>query len=206
MLWDILVALLMIGTGIGIMGFGIFLFYTFRPLFYAFIGAGIGLWFAGLFGWTTGLLPFIFALAGAIILALLTNFLAPFARIMLGILGGVLVGLAIASAFGWGTFLSLALAVIGAVIGVFLVALFFDPFIIVVTAIGGAALVMDGIHKLIPGLDMVNRSTIATGGWIPLVVWIVLTAVGLGWQFANIRKWANAQIRDAILAKVPPPA
>jgi hypothetical protein len=88
----------------------------------------------------------------------------------------------------------------------FLVPLFFDPFIIVVTAIGGAAMVMDGILKILPNLDLVNRSTISTGNWIALVVWIVLAAAGLGWQFANIRKWVNAQVRDAILAKVPPPA
>jgi hypothetical protein len=197
--------LLIIGTGIGIMGFGIFLFYTFRPLFYAFLGAGIGYWFASLFGWTTGFLPIMFALAGAIILALLSNFLAPFAQLLLGIAGGAMVGLAIASAFGWTGFLAFALAVVGAVIGMFLVPLFFDPFIIVVTSIAGAALVMDGLHKLIPSLDMVNRSTIATGGVVPLVIWIVLTAVGLGWQFANIKKWVNARIRDEILLRVPPP-
>jgi hypothetical protein len=124
---------------------------------------------------------------------------------LLGIAGGALVGLAVASAFGWGTFLAIILAVIGAVIGMFLVPLFIDPFIIAITAIGGAALVMDGLYKLIPSLDMVNRSAISTGSWVPLVIWIVLTAVGLGWQFSNIRKWVNAQIRDAILARVPPP-
>jgi hypothetical protein len=206
MIWNILLGLLMIGAGVGIMGFGLFLFYTFRPLFYAFLGAGIGVWFASLFtGSTSGFLPVVFGIAGAIILALLTNFLAPFARLMLGIVGGILVGLAIASAFGWGTFLAIVLAVIGAVIGVFAVAMFFDPFIIAVTAIAGAAMVMDGVVQIIPGLNMFNRATISTGSWLPLVIWIVLAAVGLGWQLSNLRKWVNTVIREQILANVPPP-
>ena len=200
MLWDILVALLVIATGVGIMGFGLFLFYAFRPIFYAFLGAGIGVWFASLLtGSTSGFLPLLFGLGGAIILALLSNFLAPFARLLLGITGGVMVGLAIASAFGWGTFLAIILAVVGAVIGIFVVAIFFDPFIIVVSALAGSALVMDGVNKLIPSLNMFNRGAISTGDLVPLIVWIVLFAVGLGWQYANIKKWVNTQIREQIL-------
>jgi hypothetical protein len=207
MIWDILLALLMIGAGLGIMGFGIFLFYAFRPLFYALLGWAGGVWFASLFtGSTTGFLPFVFGIVGAVILALLSSYLAPFARLLLGIAGGASVGLAIASVFGWGGFLSVILAVVGAFIGMFLVPLFFDPFIIVVTAIAGSALLMDGIFKLIPGLDMVNRSAISTGSLVPLIIWIVLAAVGLGWQFRNIGKWVNAVVRDEILLRVPPPA
>ncbi len=181
-------------------------FYAFRLIFYAFIGAGIGVWFASLFtGSTTGFLPLVFGIIGAIVFALLSNFLAPFARLLLGIAGGALVGLAIASALGLGSFLSVIFAVVGAVIGVFAVALFFDPYIIAISAIGGAGLVMDGINELLPGMNMFNRMTIADGGFLPLIIWIVLAAVGLGWQFANIRKWVNAVIREQILGHVPAP-
>jgi hypothetical protein len=119
MLWDILVALLMIGTGIGIIGFGIFLFYTFRPLFYAFMAPAQFVIRRSV--QLTADLPCL-RLARTIILAHLTTL--PVRR-NVGILGGVLVGLP-SIGLRLGHFLS-RLAVIGAVIGVFLVALFFDP-------------------------------------------------------------------------------
>jgi hypothetical protein len=40
--------LLLIFSGLGVMGFGLFLFYAFLPVFYAFFGIGVGYWLGAL--------------------------------------------------------------------------------------------------------------------------------------------------------------
>jgi hypothetical protein len=200
-LWDIIMTFLAIAVGIGIMGFGLFIFYAFLPLLYALWGFGLGTWIGSLFtGSTSGFLPVVLGIALGAVMGLAAYGLKPFVRMLLGLLGGATVGLAIASAFAWGPLLSIILAVVGAGIGFFVVPLFMDPFIIVVSAIGGSALLMDGVNKLLPNLALSDRSLIASGSFLPLIVWIVLTAVGLGWQFKNIGKWINRAVRDEVLA------
>ena len=74
-----------------------------------------------------------------------------------------------------------------------LVPLFFDPMIIVGSSFSGAALVMDGIYMIVPlGLFLDRTNAAGNGNFLAIVTWIVLGAVGLGWQLANLRKWVTA--------------
>lgn len=195
---DILMGIVMIAIGVALMGFGLLMLYRFYWLIYALLGAALGVWFANLFpAFSTGIWPWIFGAGGAVIFALLSRLLFAFRGVLLGLLGGAVVGLAFASLFGLGNFLAFVFAVVGAIIGLFLMPLFFDPFVIAVTAIGGSALVMDGIVKIIPGLDMFNRSS---GEIVPIIIWIVLMAVGVGWQFRNIANWVERKLHDALVS------
>lgn len=193
-LGTILAAILIIIAGAGIMGFGLFLFYALLPLFYAFFGVGVGIWLgAAITGNSVeslNLIELIFGVVGGVIFAGAAYFLEPFRRILIGIgLGGLLGGV-LAGAFGWTGILGVLVMVGGAVIGAIIVLALFDPFVIGASAFGGAGLVMDGIYLLVPSLDFLNRSQVQDGGFIPILIWLVLGSIGLGWQFMNLQKWA----------------
>ena len=72
---------------------------------------------------------------------------------------------------------------IGAIIGASIVPRYFDAFVIFASAFGGAAMLMAGAHSLFPGVKMFDR---ASGGLVPAIVTIVLTLIGISWQFKNI--------------------
>ncbi len=187
--------IVLILAGIGAMGFGLFLFYALLPLFYAFFGAGVGYWLGSFFTSTVpGEMSFIkllFSLGGALVFASAAYFLEGFRRILIGIgLGSLIAGL-IASALGLTGFLGSMIMLVSAVIGAGITLAVFDSFIIIASAFGGAGLAMDGVHLIFRNLHIVDRTSIADGATAPLVIWIVLGALAMAWQFTNIERWAT---------------
>jgi hypothetical protein len=190
---DIFHGIFLIVVGLAVMGFGLFLFYALLPLFYAFFGLGVGYWLGGLL---TGAPPgeasvvkLIVALGVGILFGVSAYFLETFRRILVGIGLGSLIGGLIASAFGMTGILGAVIMMVGAVIGAGITLAVFDAFIIAASALGGAGLAMDGLHLIFPSMDILDRTTIAEGGFVPLIVWIMAVAVGIGWQFMNVDRW-----------------
>jgi hypothetical protein len=189
---SLLAGVLLIIVGLGVLGFGLFLFYGLLPLFYALAGLGIGLLLGEALTGNFGLIAIVLGILGAVILGGASDSLEPYRRILLGLSGGALVGLAIASWFGLdglvGGFFGAILGVVGGVIGAVVVLSFFDPFIIASSAIGGAIMVMTGAHLILPTVNLFDRST---GGFWPSLITLILALIGVGWQYSNITKWVR---------------
>jgi hypothetical protein len=188
--------ILLIIVGLGAMGFGLLLFYSLLPLFYAFFGAGVGYWL-GTFLTSAPLgegsfITLIFSLIGAIAFAAVAYSLEAFRRILIGIGLGSLLGGLIASALGLNGFFGAVIMGISAFIGAGITLAVFDSFIIIAAAFGGAGLVMDGLHMVSPSTAFVDRTTLADGAIAPLIIWVVIGAIGMGWQFRNLERWASA--------------
>jgi hypothetical protein len=170
----LLAGVLLIIVGLGVLGFGLFLFYGLLPLFYALAGLGIGLLLGEALTGNFGLIAIVLGILGAVILGGASYSLEPYRRILLGLSGGALVGLAIASWFGLdglvGGFFGTILGVVGGVIGAVVVLSFFDPFIIASSAIGGAIMVMTGAHLILPTVNLFDRST---GGFWPTLITLI---------------------------------
>jgi hypothetical protein len=194
---------LLILCGLGIMGFGLFIFYAWLPLFYALIGFEIGVllgkWLAGD---TFGKLAIVLGVASAIAAACATYVLEPYRRILLGYWGGALISLSLASLLGLekltGGFLGILLAVAGGVIGAMLTSRFFDLFVVVASAFGGATLVVAGAKAL-----MLSMAWPAPGTLLPALVTVVLSLIGVGWQMHNTARWAHVRplLRDPLADK-----
>ena len=191
----ILNGLFLIVVGLGVMGFGLMLFYALLPLFYGFFGAGVGFWLGTL---VTGTAPeqmswikLLFALGGVIVFAGGAYFFEPFRRILIGIGLGSLLGGLIASALGLTGFFGVVIMVVAAFIGAGITLAMFDTFIVVCSAFGGAGLAMDGGHLMFQSMNFLDRTTIAGGAYTPLVIWAVLGAIAMGWQFMNIARWTS---------------
>jgi hypothetical protein len=203
---SLLAGVLLIVVGLGVLGFGLFLFYGLLPLFYALAGLGIGLLLGEALTGNFGLIAIVLGILGAVILGGASYSLEPYRRILLGLSGGALVGLAIASWFGLdglvGGFFGTILGVVGGVIGAVVVLSFFDPFIIASSAIGGAIMVMTGAHLILPTVNLFDRST---GGFWPTLITLILAVIGVGWQYSNITKWVRTtqwvQAIDAVREK-----
>lgn len=182
-------------VGLGAMGFGLMLFYALLPLFYAFFGLGVGYWFGSLLtSAPEGEMSFIkmaFGLGGAALFAGGAYFFEPFRRILIGIGLGSLLGGLIASALGLTGFFGVVIMIVGAVIGAGLTLRVFDAFIVVSSSFGGAGLAMDGMHLIFRSLDIFDRTAISDGAAAPLIVWIVVGAIAMGWQFMNIERWTS---------------
>lgn len=182
-------------VGLGAMGFGLMLFYALLPLFYAFFGLGVGYWLGSLLtSAPEGEMSFIkllFGVGGAILFAGGAYFFEPFRRILIGIGLGSLLGGLIASALGLTGFLGVVIMVVGAFVGAGLTLKVFDAFIVVSSSFGGAGLAMDGMHLIFGSLDLFDRGAIGEGAAAPLIVWIVVGAIAMGWQFMNIERWAK---------------
>lgn len=186
-------ALLMILTGAAIMAFGLFIFYAWLPILYGLIGFEIGLlvgaWLTGETGWTAILL----GIVGALILWAASFFLEPYRRILIGVSGGFLLGLAIAAVVGLdavlGGILGLLLAVLLGTLGGFLVPRLFDTMVVVASSAAGATMVMNGASFLLPGLDLLDRSS---GRFLPALLAAGLTVIGIGWQITNVGKWIGS--------------
>ncbi|MET0193278.1 MAG: hypothetical protein ABW200_07875 [Hyphomicrobiaceae bacterium] len=191
---------LLILCGLGIMGFGLFIFYAWLPLFYALVGFEIGVllgkWLAGD---VFGTLAIVLGIVGAIAAAGATYVLEPYRRILLGYWGGALVALSLASLLGLekltGGFLGILLAVAGGVIGAMLTSRYFDLFVVVASAFGGATLMVAGAKAL-----MLNMGWPAPGTLLPALITVVLSMIGVGWQMRNIAHWAHVQplLRDPL--------
>lgn len=186
-------AIALIGVGLAAMGFGLFLFYALLPLFYAFFGVGVGYWFGSLLTGSppgdANLVKLLFAIGGAILFGGSAYILEPFRRILIGIGLGSLVGGLIASAIGLTGLLGAVIMIVAGVIGAMITLAVFDPFIIITSAIGGAGLTMDGLHLMLGSIRILDRTAIAEGAFMPLVIWIVAATVGMAWQFRNIARW-----------------
>ena len=87
---------LLVLCGLGIMGFGLFIFYGWLPLFYALIGFEIGFllgkWLAG----SVGTIAVMLGIVGGVAAASATYILEPYRRILLGYWGGALISLSLA--------------------------------------------------------------------------------------------------------------
>jgi hypothetical protein len=184
------IGLLMILTGLALMGFGLFLFYAWLPVLYALVGLDIGLLLGETLTGSVGAIAIALGIIGAVILGGASYFLEPYRRILLGISAGFLFGLSLAAAFGldglFGRFFGAALALVCGVIGAMFVTRFFDLFVVGASAIGGAAVVTKGIQLILWNLGVLDR---AAGGALPTLLTIGLAIVGLFWQSQNISKW-----------------
>lgn len=189
----ILNGIALIVVGLGVMGFGLFLFYALLPLFYAFFGVGVGYWFGSLLtGAPPGdanLVKLLFAIGGAVLFGGSAYVLEPFRRILVGIGLGSLVGGLIASAIGLTGFLGAIIMIAAGGVGALITLAVFDPYIVITSAFAGAGLGMDGLHLIFGSVGMLDRTTIADGAMLPLVIWIVAGTVAMGWQFKNIARW-----------------
>ena len=81
-------AILLVFAGLGIMGFGIFLFYAWLPFFYGLFGLEIGLLLGKSLTGHMGLLAIILGTIGAVILFAASYSLEPYRRILLGLSAG----------------------------------------------------------------------------------------------------------------------
>ncbi len=192
---DVINGVFLIVVGLATMGLGLFLFYAMLPLFYAFFGFGVG-YELGLFLTSTpadefSVFRLAFAGGGAVVFAAGAYFLEPFRRVLLGIGLGSLLGGLIANALGLTGFLGVVIMAIAAFIGAGIVLRVFDAFIIGATALGGAGLAMDGAHLVFRSLGILDRTTIVNGAVTPLIIWLVLGAIAIGWQFKNLEKWTK---------------
>lgn len=192
---DALSGVFLIIVGLATMGFGLFLFYAMLPVFYALFGLGVG-YELGYFLTDTpagefSLVRVILAIVGGIAFGAAAYFLEPFRRILIGIgLGSLLAGL-VANALGLTGFFGVVLMVVGAVVGAGLMLRVFDMFIVVASALGGAGLLIDGADLLFQETGVFDRTTIASGAVWPLIIWIVLGAIAIGWQVKNVEKWTR---------------
>jgi hypothetical protein len=182
-------------VGLGAMGFGLMLFYALLPLFYAFFGVGVGYWLGSMLTSSPpgemSLIKLLFALGGGIVFAGGAYFFESFRRILIGIGLGSLIGGLIASALGLTGFVGVVVMVIAAFIGAGITLAVFDAFIVIASALGGAGLAMDGAHLVFQSMDVLDRTTIAGGAYTPLIIWVVLGAIAMGWQFANLERWTG---------------
>jgi hypothetical protein len=180
--------MLLILCGLGIMGYGLFIFYAWLPLFYGLLGFEIGLllgkWLSGdiaLIAITLGIMCAI-AAAGA------AYYLEPYRRLLLGYAGGALLTLSLASLLGLDRmvngFFGAILTVGGGLLGGTVASKYFDLFIIAASAFGGATLVVSGAQLLLPVTsDPTSWST------LPALITVILTVLGVRWQLSNIASW-----------------
>ncbi len=182
---------LLILCGLGIMGFGLHLFYAWLPLFYGLFGFEIGLllgkWLMGNVGWAA----FILAIVVAVIVAGAAYVLEPYRRVLVGFTGGVMLVLALASLLGLDRLMSGLLGTIlalgGGLIGATIALAFFDLFIVVATAIGGATLIATGAQLLLPS------AIEPSGSFLPPLLTAILAFFGARWQLSNIANWVPPQ-------------
>ena len=185
---------LLILCGLAVMAFGLFLFYAWLPILYALFGLDIGLLLGQWLSGEVGVLAFVLGIIGAVVLFGATYALEPYRRILIGFSGGALLALSLAYLLGldhlMGGFFGIALMVAGGLVGALIVPQIFNSIIIAASAFGGATMAMAGAHLLLPGVGLFDRFS---GGLPPRFMTIVLTAIGIGWQFRNIEKWVQLQ-------------
>lgn len=184
--------LLLILTGLGIMFFGLLLFYAWLPLIYALIGLDVGLMLGRSLTGDVGTLSIVLGIAGAVILGAASYLLEPYRRMLLGISGGILVGFSLAAALGidgWmGGLLERLMALAFGVIGGVLVPRYFDMLVIGASAISGATMAVAGAYHILPRAAIFDH---AGGGILPVLITIALAVTGIGWQYANLARWAR---------------
>ena len=185
---------LLILCGFAIMAFGLFLFYAWLPILYGLFGLEIGLLLGQWLSGEVGLLAFILGIVSAVVFFCATYLLEPYRRALVGFSGGALLTLSLAYLLGLdhliGGIVGTALVVAGGLVGAIIVPQVFDSIIIAASAFGGATMAMSGAHLILPGVGLFDR---LAGGLPPRLMTIVLTAIGIGWQFTNVEKWVQFQ-------------
>ena len=185
---------LLILCGLAIMAFGLFLFYAWLPILYGLFGFEIGVLLGQWLSGEVGLVAFMLGIVGAVALFCATYILEPYRRVLVGFSAGALITLSLAYLVGldhlMGGFVGTALVVAGGLIGAIIVPRVFDSIVIGASAFGGATMAMAGAHLLLPSVGLFDR---VAGGLPPRLMTIVLTAIGIGWQFRNIEKWGQSQ-------------
>src|SRR5215471_4633953 len=186
-------AVLLILCGLGIMAFGLFLFYAWLPILYALFGLEIGLLLGQWLSGELGPLAYILGIVGAVGLLCATYLLEPYRRVLIGFLGGGLITLSLAYLLGLdhmiGGILGTAFVVAGGLVGAIIVPQVFDSIIIAASAFGGATMAIAGAHLLLPGVRLYDR---LGGGLAPRLMTIALSVIGIGWQFRNAEKWVQS--------------
>lgn len=180
-------AVLLILCGIGIMGFGLLMFYAWLPLLYGLFGLEIGFllgrWLTGNVGFATVALAIVLAVAAATAAYVLEHY----RRALVGFMGGAALVLTLLTVFGMDRLISgmsgTVLAAIGGVAGATIALRFFDIFIVVASAFGGAALVVTGGQLLLP------MPAEHSGSVLPALLTAILGVFGLKWQLSNIASW-----------------
>jgi len=184
---------LLILCGLGIMAFGLFLFYAWLPILYGLFGLEIGFLLGQWLSGELGPLAYTFGIVGAVGLFVATYSLEPYRRVFVGFFGGALIALSLAYLLGLdqriGGIVGTALVVVGGLVGALIVPQVFDSIIIAASAFGGATMAMAGAHLLLPGVGLFDR---LAGGLPPRLMTIALTAIGIGWQFRNIENWVQS--------------
>ena len=181
-------ATLLILCGLGIMGFGLYLFYAWLPLFYGLVGLEIGL----LLGkWVTGgigPLAVMLGTTGGVLAASSAYYFEPYRRTLLGYIGGALFMLSLASAVGLDRvthgFVSAVVSVAGGLIGATIARNYFDLLVVGASAVGGATLVVAGAQLVLPIAQ-------ASGSLLPIVLTAILTIIGISWQRKNMAAWVS---------------
>ena len=197
---NILLGILLVVWGLGLMAYGLFVFYALLPLWYGMFGGLLGFFVGALItgssnGWFGNMLTWILVIVGAALFAGLAYQLEPFRRVLAGLLMGFGLGSLLAAIFGGGVFLTILFGGVGALIYAVLVPLFFDPMIVVGSSFSGAALVMDGAFLLLPFLGfLLDRSNSSNNGnFLAIVVYVVLGMIGLGWQLSHLSRWVQVE-------------
>ncbi len=189
-------AILLILCGLGIMGFGLLIFYAWLPLFYGLFGFELGL----LLGrWLTGDIGAVAVTLGIAIAALafgLAYYLEHYRRALVGFTGGVVLVLAVLSLLGlervMSGFSGIVLALIGGVVGATVALKYFDLFIVASSSFGGAALIITGAQLLLPTQTVEQFS-----GFLPTLLTVILGVFGLRWQLSNLATWAPPPSKTA---------
>lgn len=186
--------ILLVLSGLGIMGFGLFLFYAWLPVLYAIFGFDIGLLIGSSLSGDLGALAITLGIIGAVIFAAAAYLLEPYRRMLLGLLGGAAVSLSLAYLFSLdqllGGWLRFVLAILGGSIGAFLVPRVFDVLVVAASALAGATMVTLGMHTILPSVGLLDRA----GGPLPtILITLVLAAVGISWQVSNIQNWVRGE-------------
>ena len=188
-------ATLLIFCGLGIMGFGLFLFYAWLPLFYGLVGLEIGLllgkWVTGGIGPLAGTLGAV----GGVLAASAAYYLEPYRRTLLGYIGGALFMLSLASAVGLDRatqgFVSAVVSLAGGLIGAAIARNYFDWVVVGASAVGGAALVVAGAQMVLPIAQ-------ASGSPLPIVLTAILASIGVSWQLKNRAAWVSLASVDTL--------
>ncbi|MGE3697342.1 MAG: hypothetical protein AB7G08_00925 [Hyphomicrobiaceae bacterium] len=184
--------MLMILVGFAILGFGLFIFYAWLPVFYALFGFEIGLLLGGWMFGSAGSARIAVGIALGAVLAAATYLIEPYRRLVVGYLGGSVVSLSLASLIGLGRFdsalLAAVIAVIGGVAGAMIAMRFFDALVIAASAYGGATLIVLGARMLLP---IASEPTALSA--IPAIIAIVLAILGMRFQLQHMDEWRPAQ-------------
>lgn len=196
--------------GLMFLFFGYAFFRILLPIWGFFVGLMFGvhgmqaLFGANVIGTSSG---FILGIFSGIILAALAYLVFSLAIYWFGLTIGYVLGSGLMMAIGMDGFMSV---VVGAVVAVLLTIVFVKAkmpknIIVILTSLGGAMAIMMGIFVLfgavpqIPG-SLQLTSYLVTGSWFWLIIWAVLAAIGLTFQYAVIRQTNEDLSREYVWA------